>query len=184
MASVQVEMKKPSTIQMGAPVAQGVVIAQPVAAAGSAYGAGFVAAEQQPYYAQVAPVAAPAPAWAGTDMSAHTIGILAATATFTVRQHLKFKELMTGGCIEQPNTYTIYAGLTDDSLFELFRVQEVSDNCSRCCCAPCHPLKMEVKAFSGVPRNPGQSSEAADLERQMAGCCSRNAAARSQVSQR
>ena len=48
-------------------------------------------------------------------------------------------------------------------------------------CAPCHPLKMEVKAFSGVPRAPGQSSEAADLERQMAGCCSRNAAARSQV---
>ena len=164
-------------VQQAVPVAA-VVVGQPVQQGG--YGQGFVTADKQEYFNQVAPVQ-PDPVWASVpDMTSQTIGILASCNQFTVRQHIKFREMLSGGCIEQPNTYTIYAGLTDDSIFELFRVQEVSDNCSRCCCAPCHPLKLEVKAFSGVPRKPGQSAESADLERQMAGCCG-NRSARAQV---
>ena len=59
----------------------------------------------------------------------------------------------------------IYAGLGDDSAFEIFRVQETSDNFSRYMCQPCHPLKLEVKSHFGVPRAPGQSAEANDLHR-------------------
>lgn len=103
----------------------------------------------------------------GKVITPKTVGVLAATNVFTVRQHMKLRELMTGGCIVQPNTYTVYAGTTtfgdNDHTAELFRVQEISDNCSRCCCAPCHPLKLEVKGWQGRPRPAGSSNEGNDL---------------------
>ena len=118
-----------------------------------------------PAFMAVEPVTPPTE-W-GDCLDAQTMGVLAASNQFTVRQHMKLRELIMGGCVWQPNTYTIYAGLSDDSAGELFRVQEVSDNCSRCCCHPCHPLKLEVKAHRSMPRGAGQSAELADLERQM-----------------
>ena len=52
----------------------------------------------------------------------------------------------------QENTYSIYAGLSGQSEYEILRADEVSDDCNRCCCKPMHPLRLEVRQF--IP-NPG-----------------------------
>jgi hypothetical protein len=73
---------------------------------------------------------------------------------FTVRQHVKVlpKACCTcPPCVKQENTYSIYAGLSQDSQAEFLRVDEVSDDWNRCCCAPYHPLKLEVRPFVPMP---------------------------------
>ena len=59
-------------------------------------------------------------------------------------------------CVKQENIYTIYAGSANGEQ-ELLRMQEVSDDCNRCCCAPYHPLKIEVKQNIPQPGDPGFS---------------------------
>lgn len=128
---------------------------------------GHFVATALPYYEHVA-AQSPLKVW-GQDLDEKTTGVLAATSQFTVRQHMKLRALMSNQCITPPSTFTVYAGLTDDSMAELFRVQELSDNCSRTCCTPCHPVKLEVKSHMSAPRVGGQSAEIADLEREIAG---------------
>ena len=67
------------------------------------------------------------------------------TNFFTVRQHVKlFPKTCCAcpPCVKQENTYSIYAGLNQDSQAEFLRVDEVSDDWNRCCCAPYHPVKV------------------------------------------
>ena len=42
-------------------------------------------------------------------------------------------------------------GLTRDNQAEILRVDEVSDDWNRCCCAPYHPLRLEVRQYIPVP---------------------------------
>ena len=79
-------------VQMAQPVM--VQVAQPVSAG------------EQVYFAKVEPVAAPAAQWAGSSMDAKTLGILATCNSFTIRQHIKFTEMVSLGFLPQPNTYT------------------------------------------------------------------------------
>lgn len=48
-------------------------------------------------------------------------------------------------CLKQENTYSVYAGLNQESQSEFLRVDEVSNDWNRCCCTPYHPLKLEVR---------------------------------------
>ena len=42
-------------------------------------------------------------------------------------------------------------GLTRDNQAEILRVDEVSDDWNRCCCAPFHPLRLELRQYIPVP---------------------------------
>ena len=73
---------------------------------------------------------------------------------FTVRQHLKLAPKICCGCppcVKQENTYSVYAGFTENAQNEVLRIDEVSDDWNRCCCAPYHPVRMEVRPYIPVP---------------------------------
>ena len=75
-----------------------------------------------------------------TDLS-----ILANTSKLIVRQKVKFGEALTQGCIEQSNTYEVYDAATSRPIM---RAHERSGDCTRCCCAPDHSLRLEVNALA------------------------------------
>ena len=56
------------------------------------------------------------------------------------------------------NTYSVFAGLTMDSEAEFLRIDEISDDWSRCCCKPYHSVKLEVRAAIPLPGE-GQHSD-------------------------
>lgn len=102
----------------------------------------------------------------GPYLSPQLWGILAASKEFTIRQQLKVmpEGLSCSGCpppccIPQANTYFVYAGLTQESNAMLLRVDEVSDGETRCCCAPHHPFKLEVRQY--IPKQ-DECSEGSD----------------------
>jgi len=85
---------------------------------------------------------------------ADVLGVFEAAHALSIRQHVKLlpKGFLTSPpCVEQENTYSVYAGLTRDSMYEFLRVDEVSDNWNRCCCKPYHPLKLEVRQYIPTP---------------------------------
>jgi hypothetical protein len=53
--------------------------------------------------------------------------------------------------VKQENTYSIFAGLSQDASSEILRVDEVSDDWNRCCCAPYHPTRLEVRQYVPTP---------------------------------
>lgn len=76
------------------------------------------------------------------------------TQEFTIRQHLKLLPKKCCGCppcVKQENTYSVYAGLSENAQSEIMRIDEVSDDWNRCCCAPFHPVRMEVRQYVPVP---------------------------------
>jgi hypothetical protein len=50
-------------------------------------------------------------------------------------------------CAKQGNTYLVYAGETTDASAGLLRIDEISDDWNRCCCAPHHPLQLEIRQW-------------------------------------
>ena len=96
-------------------------------------------AQAVPMTAQAIPVAyATLVQSTGCDLS-----FLMPLRKLVINQHVKLAEAITGGCIEQANTYTVFNAETGRPVFI---VQEISDGCTRCCCAPVHsPV--------AVPRN-------------------------------
>lgn len=99
-------------------------------------------------FATIAPVTVPVAF--GAHMSPQVWGILAAAESFTIRQHVKLlpkKCCSCPPCVKQENTYSIYAGLSENPANELFRADEVSEDWNRCCCSPNHPLKVEVRQY-------------------------------------
>ena len=131
----------------------------------------YTSCMQHPRFQAARPVT-PSAAW-GEHLDPKLAGILAATSSFTVRQHVKLEELSASRCCgsnvrNQPNTYTVYAGAKDDvgcgggfaedrheslvnsELVPLLHVQEVSEDCSRYMCMGCRPFRLEVKPH-GVP---------------------------------
>jgi len=89
------------------------------------------------------------------------LGILQASKKLTIRQHVKILPKSCCSCppcSPQENTYSVFAGLTMDSEAEFLRIDEVSDDWSRCCCKPYHSVKLEVRAVIPVPGS-GQHSD-------------------------
>eukprot|EP01033_Poteriospumella_lacustris_P013348 gene13348-9557_t len=110
-----------------------------------------------PAFAAFQPADVPA-AW--HQIPSDVWGVVQNTNFFTVRQHVKlFPKTCCAcpPCVKQENTYSIYAGLNQDSQAEFLRVDEVSDDWNRCCCAPYHPVKLEVRPYVPVPGEGGRS---------------------------
>lgn len=87
------------------------------------------------------------------------------SAAFSIRQHVKFLPKSCCSCppcVRQENTYSIYAGLNRDSQAEILRVDEVSNDWNRCCCAPNHPILLETRTYIPIPGD-GSSSDYAHL---------------------
>ncbi len=67
------------------------------------------------------------------------MGILQAAEVLSIRQHVKLLPkncCSCPPCVKQENTYSVFAGLNRDSQAEFMRIDEVSDDWNRCCCAP------------------------------------------------
>jgi hypothetical protein len=106
-------------------------------------------------------------------VNAEIWGIINSSKTFTVRQHVKFLPkncCACPPCVKQPNSYSVYAGMPNGNQAELLRIDEVSDDWNRCCCAPYHPLMMEVRQHIPMPGDPdvANSSDFAWLTRDFA----------------
>jgi hypothetical protein len=87
-------------------------------------------------------------------------GILESSPTLTVRQHVKLLPkhcFKCPPCVIQENSYSVYAGLTRESQYEVMRIDEVSDDWNRCCCKPYHPLKLEARQYLPIPGDNVQS---------------------------
>lgn len=115
--------------------------------------------EAQPIFADVAPVEVPAK-YAGA-INPELWAILQNSKTLTVRQHVKFLPKACCSCppcAKQENTYSIYAGLGQGAQAEIMRADEVSDDWNRCCCAPYHPLRLELRQYIPMPGD-GSSSD-------------------------
>mmetsp|Transcript_5935 Transcript_5935/g.16678 ORF Transcript_5935/g.16678 Transcript_5935/m.16678 type:complete len:281 (-) Transcript_5935:629-1471(-) len=82
-------------------------------------------------------------------IDATTAGILATVNDFEIHQRVKFWEVLTQGWIEQSNTYDVFDATTGA---HLFIVQEHSDDCERCFCAPAHSLHASFKLVNGINR--------------------------------
>jgi len=108
-----------------------------------------------PAYAIFAEVqAVPVPKEWSTILSPELWGILQAAKSFTIRQHVKLLPKTCCACppcVQQENTYSVYAGLTQDFQAELMRIDEVSSDWNRCCCAPNHPLRLEARQYIPMP---------------------------------
>jgi hypothetical protein len=110
--------------------------------------------------------AVPVPGGWGPFMSPQVWGVLAASQTLTVRQHVKLLPKQCCSCppcVKQENTYSIYAGLSQDAKAELLRADEVSDDWNRCCCAPHHPVKLEIRPYIPTPEELGMPAGTSDL---------------------
>ena len=77
-------------------------------------------------FAGVAPVAVPV-GW-GNSMSPQVWGVIAAAQSITIRQHVKILPkhcFSCPPCVQQENTYSVYAGIGQDPMAEIFRADEV-----------------------------------------------------------
>lgn len=86
--------------------------------------------------------------YTNTPLSPDLWGVFQQMKTITVRQHVKLFPKKCCTCppgVKKENTYSVYAGLTQTNENEILRIDEVSDDWNRCCCAPYHPLKLEVR---------------------------------------
>ncbi len=81
--------------------------------------------------------------------------------TVTVRQHIKFLPKQCCRCppVKKTNTYSVYAGLTQESENEILRIDEISDDWNRHCCNPYHPLKLEVRQYFPIPNKESDASK-------------------------
>jgi hypothetical protein len=68
--------------------------------------------------------------------------------------------------VKQENTYSVYAGMTEEAQSEILRIDEVSDDWNRCCCAPNHPLRLEVRPYLPVPGD-GSNSDYSHLQQDL-----------------
>jgi len=89
-----------------------------------------------------------------------TMGILAATSSFQVKQRVKFWETLSGGCCEQSNTYDFFDQKTGA---HVFIAQEYSDDCTRCICNPYHSLRVEFKLVNAADRSWSSRTEIASM---------------------
>jgi hypothetical protein len=80
---------------------------------------------------------------------------------YTVQQHDK----ISVNCVEQPNTYTIYNLETQQALI---RVEEQSECCTRCFCAPDHSVVLQFNAL-----DPSGNAIFPVITMEREGCCSK-----------
>eukprot|EP00607_Mallomonas_marina_P001070 CAMPEP_0182427806 /NCGR_PEP_ID=MMETSP1167-20130531/19862_1 /TAXON_ID=2988 /ORGANISM="Mallomonas Sp, Strain CCMP3275" /LENGTH=372 /DNA_ID=CAMNT_0024610307 /DNA_START=59 /DNA_END=1177 /DNA_ORIENTATION=- len=109
----------------------------------------------QPAFANVAPYAQPE-----YGLPADVLGVFAASQTLSVRQHVKLLPkacCQCPPCVKQENTYSVYAGLTRNDAAEFLRVDEISDDWNRCCCAPNHPWRLEARSYIPPPGSSASS---------------------------
>lgn len=111
-------------------------------------------ATYQPIFADVAPVENE------FKVPPDVMGILQAAESISIRQHVKIlpkKCFACPPCVRQENTYSVYAGVANNAEAEFLRIDEVSDDWNRCCCAPYHPLTLEVRQYIPGPGERGDS---------------------------
>lgn len=97
--------------------------------------------------------------------------ILHTAQSLSIRHHVKILPkacFACPPCSKQENTFSVYAraettataatpqptgsvGVMEAMEREILRIDEVSDDWSRTCCSPYHPLKLEVRAYIPVP---------------------------------
>lgn len=115
-----------------------------------------------------APIATYVPSFADTipfdinGLPSDIAGIIQASRVFSVRQHIKLMPkhcCVCPPCVKQENTYSVYAGLEHQPEAEFFRIDEVSDDWNRCCCAPFHPFRLEMRQYVPVPGDAVNSSD-------------------------
>lgn len=105
-------------------------------------------AQAQPYFANVIA------AQSVMNVPPDVVAIISAAQSFSVRQHAKVLPkncCSCPPCVKQENTYSIYAGMDRNSEAEFLRIDEVSDDWNRACCAPYHPVKLEARAVIPTP---------------------------------
>mmetsp|Transcript_26410 Transcript_26410/g.26660 ORF Transcript_26410/g.26660 Transcript_26410/m.26660 type:complete len:385 (+) Transcript_26410:47-1201(+) len=121
--------------------------------------------QQQPYSILVGqPAFAQVPTYPQVEygLPVDVLGVFAASQSMSIRQHVKLLPkhcCVCPPCVEQENTYSIYAGLTRDNAAEFLRVDEVSDDWNRCCCKPHHPWRLEVRQYIPPPGGDIASSD-------------------------
>lgn len=99
------------------------------------------------------------------------MGILQTAHTISIRQHVKVlpkKCLTCPPCVRQANTYSVFAGVGNNAEAEFLRIDEVSEDWNRCCCAPYHPMTLEARQYIPGPGDYGSSDAmhiGADLAR-------------------
>jgi len=94
-------------------------------------------------------------------IDAQTAAILGSVQKYTVQQHDK----ISVNCVEQPNTYTIYNLETQQALI---RVEEQSECCTRCFCAPDHSVVLQFNAL-----DPAGNAMFPVITMEREGCCSK-----------
>lgn len=94
----------------------------------------------------------------GSGLNSGVYSILNAASDLTIRQHVQYLPkncCACPPCVKQENIYSIYAGIPQTAgaaqSVEILRVEEKSDDWNRCCCAPNHPLALEMKEFVPFP---------------------------------
>jgi len=110
--------------------------------------------EVKPYAVlnSIEPVATPEE-WKGS-VPPELWGLINSSQTFTVRQHVKFLPKACCACppcVKQENTFSVYAGYSQNAEAEILRIDEASDDWNRCCCTPYHPLKLEARRYIPLP---------------------------------
>ena len=121
-----------------------------------------------PYFSDIGQVSPPT-TWEGS-ISPELWGIIQYSSTYKIRQHIKPipKHCYSWPpCIPQANSYSVYTSIltqsqskdltatgdeNDDDFDstismdkEIMRVDEISDDCHRCCCSPYHPMRLEFR---------------------------------------
>ena len=120
-----------------------------------------------------------APNLSGTDamplIDGQTAGILGAVNSFTIKQRIRWGEALTMGCIEQSNVYDIYDASNGNHIFVAV---EVSEDSTRCCCAPHHSLQIHFKTTAGMGQVQGMPRDQllgmpTTMTMERIGCCAK-----------
>lgn len=74
---------------------------------------------------------------------------------FYIQQKINFGEVISGGCCEQTNGYTVFANNPnpDAQKQALFRVVESSEDCQRCFCHPSHSFDLSFQSLASPQRS-------------------------------
>ena len=130
---------------------------------------GISIAQIYPTFANVQYAQVPQEFASATPISPQLWGLMEQAQSYSIRQHVKLLPkscCVCPPCVAQENTFSIYAGLNTDDQMEVLRADEVSDDWNRCCCAPQHPWKLEVRQYIPVPGD-GATSDYAHLTAEM-----------------